>query len=181
MVIAAVAVVCGLYAFTRSIYYAERGQTKSVLAEVKGISTVQLRAYIDVVEEVYSSSFTIDGQPDSIITIGSVSHYEDNGSFHVNRLGKWQFRTFGRRHAGAYEASTGKPVESDYKGFHIALGPNGPYKDLIPFEVNSLQDLVDHYGELVDLFETWPREAKPGTVVLDDGTTQYFYVVEDSK
>jgi hypothetical protein len=50
---------------------------------------------------------------------------------------------------------------------------------LIPFEINTLQDVVDHYAELVRLFETWPREAEPGTVTLEDGTTQYFYVIED--
>lgn len=80
---------------------------------------------------------------------------------------------------GAYIAATGDPVESKYSGGYIALGPGSPYSELIPFKVNTLQDVVDHYEDLVDLFETWPGESKPGTVKLEDGSTQYYYVVEE--
>jgi hypothetical protein len=80
---------------------------------------------------------------------------------------------------GAHVEATGEPVESEYFGGHIELGPGSPYNDLIPFELNTLQDLVDHYQDLVDACETWPREAQPGAVTLDDGSTQYYYVVED--
>lgn len=75
--------------------------------------------------------------------------------------------------------STGEPIESNYIAGHLELGPASPYSDLIPFEVNTLQDVVDQYAEIVDLLETWPREAKPGSVKLEDGTTQYFYVIEE--
>lgn len=50
---------------------------------------------------------------------------------------------------------------------------------VIPFEIKTIQDVVDHYQELVDLFESWPRETEPGTVTLEDGTTQYYDVVEE--
>ena len=80
---------------------------------------------------------------------------------------------------GAYIAATGDPVESEYSGGYMVLGPGSPYSELIPFEVNTLQDVVDHYEDFVDLFETWPRESKPGTVKLEDGSTQHYYVVEE--
>jgi hypothetical protein len=183
IIVAAVAVLCALYVAARNlskaVYYAQRRQAESVLAEIKGISDIKLHSHVDIVEEVNSSRFSVDGQPNSIIAIGGLGHYEDEGKFAVNRIGKWQFRTFGRRYGGAYNASTGQPVESDYFGWHIQLGTASPYGDLIPFEINTLQDVVDHYAELVRLFETWPREAEPGTVTLEDGTTQYFYVIED--
>lgn len=180
-IVAGAAVVCALYVAARNLYFAERHQTESALAEVRGISDIQLHSYMDTVEEVNGSRFSVDGLKNSVIKIGSLSHYGDKRRFSLNQIGKWTFRTSGRRHMGAYQASTGAPVESDYIGWHVELGPNSPYNELIPFEINTLQDVVDHYQELVDLFETWPREANPGTVTLEDGTTQFFYVVRESE
>jgi hypothetical protein len=104
IVVAAVAVLCALYVAARNlskaVYYAQRRQAESVLAEIKGISDIKLHSHVDIVEEVNSSRFSVDGQPNSIIAIGGLGHYEDEGKFAVNRIGKWQFRTFGRRYGG---------------------------------------------------------------------------------
>jgi hypothetical protein len=172
---------CVLFVFARSTYYSERRQTESVLATIKGISNISLHSHIDVTEEVNSSSFSVDGHPGSIVRLGGLCSYSDEGRFMVSQVGKWGFRISGRGYTGVYEAETGEPVESDYSGFHIAFGVDSPYQAMVPFEVNTLQDVVDHYDELVNLFETWPREAEPGTVTLEDGTTQYFYVIEEGE
>jgi hypothetical protein len=174
-------VICLLFIVGRDTYYSERRQTESALATIKGISNIKLHSCVDVIEEVNSSSFSVDSHPGSIIRIGGLCHYADKGQFSVSRIGKWAFKISGRHFGGAYKASTGEPVESDYLGFHIILGVDSPYRKLIPFEVNTLQDLVDHYQDLVDLFETWPRETEPGKVTLEDGTTQYYYVVEEGE
>lgn len=120
----------------------------------------------------------MDAYPDSVIAIAGLGDYHHEGHFFVGQIGKWRFRTFGRRHVGAYQEETGEPVESDYRGFHIQLGPTSPYRSLLPFDVATLQDVVDHYAELLVLLETWPLEAAPGTVTLEDGTTQFFYLIE---
>jgi len=39
--------------------------------------------------------------------------------------------------------------------------------------------VVDHYRELVELLEAWPREAEPVALTLEDGTTQQFFVVKE--
>ncbi len=178
---AAVAVVCALYVSARNYYYAERRHAELVLAEVSGISNVKLHSYVDVVEEVASTSFSVDGQADSVVAVAGLGNYKNDRSISVSSLGKWRFRVFGQRHVGAYSVDTGKPVVSQYLGCHIQLGPASPYKDLLPFEVSKLQDVVDHYAELEELFEHWPRAAKPGSVILEDGTTQFFYVVEEGQ
>ena len=169
-----------LFVAGRNTFYSERRQTEAVLAAVQGISNIELHSYIDITEEVNASCFSVKSHPGSVVGVGGLCSYADEGRFALSRIGKWAFRTSGRRYGGAYVAATGEPVESDYFGYHLALGVGSPYHALIPFEVNTLQDVVDHYQELVDLFETWPREADPGTVTLEDGTTQFFYVVEES-
>jgi hypothetical protein len=181
LVIAFAAVVCALLVAARNTYYSERHQTESALAEVQGISNVKLHSYIDITEEINSSSFSVDGHPGSIVVLGGLTQYADEGRFSVSRLGKWTFRVSGRGNLGAFRSDTGEPVESDYFGFSIELGHKSPYNNLFPFELNTLQDLADHYAELVDLFETWPREAEPGTVILDDGISEQFFVVEETK
>jgi hypothetical protein len=180
LVVVIVAVICGLFVAARNQYYAERLQVQSILAEVNRISDVTLHSHVDVMEEVNSTSIAIQGVPESIVTFGGFAHYEGDSRFSVARIGKWRFRVSGRRHSGVYSQATGEPVESDYIGGNIGLGPRSPYQDLIPFKVSTIQDVVDHYEDFVDLLETWPRESAPGAVTLDDGTTQYFYVIEDS-
>lgn len=179
--IVGVAFMCSLFVVGRDTYYSERRQTEAVLATIQGISNIELHSCIDITEEVNASKFSVDSHPGSIIIVGGLCNYAAKGKFAVSQIGKWKFRNSGRRHCGAYLAATGEPVESNYLGCHIALGVDSPYRELFPFEVNTLQDVVDHYQEIVDLFETWPREAEPGTVTLKDGTTQYFYVVEESE
>ncbi|MCA9195028.1 MAG: hypothetical protein KDB03_24820 [Planctomycetales bacterium] len=181
LVVTVVAVVCAILAYARRVYYADRWQANSMLADVKGISNIQLHSHTEVVEEVHSSSFAVEGHPHSIIEIGGLGQYQSERRFSLTRIGKWTFRVSGCGHIGVSVAATGEAVESDYFGGAIELGPDSPYKKLFPFEVESLQDVVDHYPELIILFETWPREDEPGQVMLEDGTTQSFYVVEETR
>ncbi len=174
----AIALVCALLVYARNLYNAERREAQAVLEEVEGIAFT-IDTFHDVVEAVSRVNVSVDKHPDSHIELGGLANYQSHGQFSLGRLGKWRFVICGRRYAGAYQAATGEPVESNYSGGHIVLGPKSPYNELLPFEVHTLQDLVDHYAELVNLFETWPREAEPGTVRLADGSTQYFYVVEN--
>ena len=178
LLMSVVGLVCATYVLARRIYFGDRIQAQNILGQVQHIHSIQIHGHDDVVEEVNRSSFSVDGYPDSIVVIGGLSHYEHERCFSISQIGKWRFRVYGCRHNGAYRADTGEPVESFYIGFNLTLGPNSPYQHLLPFEVHSLDDLVDHYVELIELFESWPREAKPGTVVLDDGTTQYYHVVD---
>lgn len=176
---AAVGVACSLYLYARNFYYAERRETQAVLRDVKGIA-YEITTFADDVEEVARVNITLDEHPDSHIAISGLGKYRSDRRFGISRIGKWRFVIYGRHYAGAYLEATGEPVESDYLGGHIELGPYSPYNKIIPFKVHTLHDLVEHYQELVDLFETWPREAEPGTLTLEDGSPQYFYVVEDA-
>jgi hypothetical protein len=179
IVVTIVAVACIMYVTALNYYYSDRHHAKSVLAQVQGISNVKLLSHIDVVEEVNGCSFSVDGQPGSMISVSGLRAYVDQGSFSVSKIGKWRFQIFGKRHMGNFLESTGEPIESNYVSGHLELGPASPYRDLFPFEVNTLQDVVNHYPDFVDLLESWPRKDKPGSVKLEDGTTQFFYVIEE--
>lgn len=73
-----------------------------------------------------------------------------------------EIKSLGCRVMGATDSETGKPVESKYLSSHIEFGRQSPYNALIPFEFKTLQDVVDHYQDLVELFDSWQSESKPG-------------------
>jgi hypothetical protein len=173
-----IAVMCVLYVAARNRYYADRIQVQSILAGVQGISDIKLHPHFDVVEEVNHISVTVENIPDSMITFGGLADYGEAGRFSVGRIGKWQFRISGRRHGLVFDSETGESIESSYFSGHITFGRGSPYNKLLPFEINTVQDLVDHYEDLVQVLANWPRETKPGSVVLDDGSTQFYSVRE---
>ena len=179
IVVAGVCVLCSLYVAARHAYYSERRDNMAALTSLKGVSIESIHSHIDVVEEVGSTSISVKAHPGSSIVTGNLQNYLATGRFNVRRIGKWCFSVNGNRHCGAYKIATGEPVESDYFGSSIQLGPGGPYEEIIPVPTASLQDVVDHYQELVEFFESWPRKNAPGEVTLEDGSIQYYYVRED--
>ena len=175
-----IALICGVISFAYRMYYAERYAVESFLKKIDGIG-YSISTYEDVMEEVANVTITVDGIPDSTIVLVGLSEYESNGCFAITQIGKWRFVTTGTRFLGAHDSTTGEPVKSNYWGGHIAMDPNSPYKEIIPFPINTVQDLVDNYEDLVDYFDTWPRESEPGQVILDDGSIQKYYVLDVGK
>lgn len=175
-----VAIICGVISFASRMYYAERYAVQAILKKVDGIG-YSIDTFEDVLEEVAKVTITVDGIPDSRIVLVGLTEYESNGSFAITQLGKWRFVTTGSRFLGAVDSATGEPVKSNYWGGHIAVDPHSPYKEIIPFPINTVQDIVDHYQELVGYFDKWPRESEPGHVILDDGSVQKYYVLDTGK
>ncbi|XZE17669.1 hypothetical protein SH449x_002944 [Pirellulaceae bacterium SH449] len=82
-----------MFVTARNNYYAERFQTESALAKIKGISNIKLHSYNDVTEEIRSSSFSIDSQPGSIVQLGGLVKYADEGRFSIHRIPRWRIVT----------------------------------------------------------------------------------------
>lgn len=172
-----VAIICGVISFASRMYYAERYAVQAILKKVDGIG-YSINTFEDVTEEVANVTITVDSVPDSKIVLVGLSEYESNGCFAITQIGKWRFVTTGSRFLGAVDSVTGKPEKSNYWGGHLAINPNSPYKEIIPFPINTVQDIVDHYEELVEFFDSWPRESNPGRVILEDGSVQKYYVLD---
>ena len=175
-----VAMLCGLISFAYRMYFAERYAVESYLKKIDGIG-YSISTHEDVIEEVASVTITLKDLPDSRIVVYGLATYESTGAFALGEIGKWRLVIQGRRFLGATDSSTGEPVESNYWGGCIQLGADNPYEKIIPYPTNTLQDIIDHYEELVDYFDTWPRESEPGRVVLEDGSVQKYYVLDTGK
>nr|MCU0720530.1 hypothetical protein [Pirellula sp.] len=175
-----VAIICSLISFAYRMYYSERYAVESFLKEIDGIG-YSISTHEDFIEEVASVTITLKDLPDSRIVVYGLATYESRGAFALGEIGKWRFVIQGRRFLGATDSSTGEPVESNYWGGCIQLGADNPYEKIIPYPTHTLQDIIDHYEELVDYLDTWPRESDPGQVILEDGSVQKYYVLDTGK
>lgn len=169
-----------LFVAGQNFYYHERNQIQNLLLDVDGICDISLNGFEEEFgESVATTSFSLKDHPDSCPQIAGLENYESTRQFHLAQIGPWQFVVAGRRHLGAVVAATGEPVETDCIGGSIEIGGNSPYMELIPYNVTTLEGLIDNYDNLATMFASWPRDSNPGQVTLDDGTKQYFYVVRD--
>ena len=175
-----VALVSGAISLANRAYYAERYRVRSILNKIDGIDYTML-SHEDIFEKIGSVTITIDSIPDSQIVLLGLARYGKSGRFAISQIGKWRFVIQGTTYLGATDAKTGEPVKSNYWGGYIDAGRKGPYRDLIPYPTDTLQDIIDHYEELVEHFDSWPRESDPGRVVLDDGSLQKYYVISNTK
>lgn len=160
-------------------FRSERTRVERLLAKIDGVCDIELSARPGITERIRSVKFSVENDPNNVIGTYGLSRYDETGRFFIYRIGKWKFIAKGVRHSGVYNARTGKYVESQYLRGSLEFGMHSPYAGLLPFSIETVEDIVEHYPRLVEELEKWPRESEPGEVVLADGTTQYFYVVED--
>ncbi|XZE22013.1 hypothetical protein SH449x_001929 [Pirellulaceae bacterium SH449] len=171
------AVLCGAFAWGWQAYYSERHAVLAVLNKIKGISYT-LDTVADVSEKVTKATIAIDGIPDSQFVVVGLPQYAANGRFAISQIGRWRFVVSGLAYLGAEDSETGEPIQSSYLVGYLTLGTNSPYQEMIPFPVNTLQDLINHYQQFVTLLESWPIESAPGRVFLDDGSAQSYFVFD---
>jgi hypothetical protein len=171
------AALCGAFAWGWQAYYSERHAALAVLSKIKGISYT-LDTVADVSERVTKATITIDGIPDSQVVVVGLPQYATSGRFAISQIGRWRFVVSGLAYLGAKDSETGEPIQSGYLAGYLTLGKNSPYRDVIPFPINTPQDLINHYQEFVNLLESWPIESAPGRVFLEDGSVQSYFVFD---
>ena len=84
--------------------------------------------------------------------------FAGNNKFLVARVGRWA--PYVEREKGELRYVAGCPASVD-------IAPGSPFLELVPFKLRSVRDVVDHYGELERMIQSWP--AKPVRVAAADG------------
>ena len=62
--------------------------------------------------------------------------------------------------------------------YGIDVGPEGPFARLFPFELSSVQDVLDRYDEIRAELARWPVQPEYASFTDEQGT-RYFYAVKD--
>ena len=65
---------------------------------------------------------------------------------------------------------------NDYSaGGCIDIGPESPLKSILPFTVRNLQELIDRYDELEQIFDNWPRYPDVRQLEMSATRTMTYY------
>lgn len=149
-------------------YYQDRDRLLSDFQAMNQLSGVVIEGFewegiwcLDTVR------FSIPGKPHSLVVFSPGNEYvryeydTPLDTCMLYQIGPCRFREF-RKYASGEAFS-----ELDA----IYVGPRGAYQKLVPFEINSIRDIVEHYDELVTFFENeWPSKESPGE--LDVGESR---------
>ncbi|TWT38347.1 MFS transporter [Blastopirellula retiformator] len=154
--------------------YTRRNEIRANLARMNSISGTRVLGPIigryDGEEYVpHEIEFSLSGRPDTLVKIFADERLRTCDSDEplrkvvLHQVGRVRFR------ATVDSSQMDYPIEV----MGINVGPNGLFADQFPFPLRSIDDFVDHYDELVKIFETWPREDQPGRFAYEIDGVEY--------
>ena len=149
----------------RAIYYAERNSVEAALAKVDSIENIQLNAFHDdILEEVVNASFSIRDRPNSNLSVHNLECFSDG--LRLGRIGNFQlWRTGLMELAGRTKTS------------FIQSGIDLPHlQELLGKRIESVDDLVEDYDEILELVESFPTKAGEATYTYNG--TSYSYLMQ---
>lgn len=158
--VAGVALALGTVKFLLVAFYEERDRLRSLLDQVDGITDIQILGHDVMPYEVHAAQFAIIGRPDAVVVLDEPSHNLVHGSGHIEirNLGPWDFHTATYGRLGVVKTKTREPVKSLGYSSSVDVGTAGEFADRLPVKIRDVQDLVDHYDDLVRFFGTWPDD-----------------------
>lgn len=164
-------VIMGFVKASHVPYYERRDAFLRNLEPMDEISNVVVDGF-DSEESWYPSqiSFSIAGRPDTLLVIypqhelKSCRINEPIKRLYVFQLGPYRFS--GHVETVEQDGRTSKSNPSS-----IELGTDGVFRDQLPCQIDSIQDLIEHYDELIVFFnEEWPRANDPGHLEVERET-----------
>lgn len=160
-------------------YYQERIRIADVIAQTPEIQSASYHGFDDFpIENIVVTEIELRERPDANLRLCRLEDHE-NGSFrhlHVQQIGKLNFCVGGFRDSDAPDKKTGKPVKRAFWWSDVDIGPDSKLKDILPFTVSTLDELIERYDEIIAYFETWPSPENRGTIRLSDGSELYYYI-----
>lgn len=180
-----VASIAGLYKAGQRAFYYNRDQVLASFQRMPAIESVVVHGRPDPdlfefwVEEI---EFSLVGRPETRIRLAanySLRHCKSDQPLEqltIEQIGPWTFDGYGQEPVAGYDPAK---VTAPFTIDALTLGEEGRMQALLPWKIESVDDLVSHYDELVELLETWPRREKPGHWE-QDGVSFDYWVEENS-
>ena len=181
IVTAVAAVFCTVPVLWRGCYYNERNNIARLLARYPEIQHVSYGGFPDeFTENVVVTTIALRDRDNAILKLCGLENHNDGSFRHlrIQRIGDWTFVVGGYGHSGVTKIATGEPVKSHFLTANVDIGPDSEFKDILPFTVSTLDELLERYDELVAYFETWPTKDNHGTLMFSDGIERYYYSIK---
>lgn len=146
---------------------------KAVVEEFKKMPNIEIISISqDNEDKIVSASIQVKGKG----IIGMVDLHDSSFRYYpnlfINRIASWKITSACYRQR-QYVGST---------SFNI--GSAGKESIFFPFKMNSVQDVIDHYDEIMTLIQTWPKNIDdprmPGIKnKVTEGDTNCYFSVKD--
>lgn len=157
--------------------YSTRDEYAANLARMDSISNVKLLGgtifrYEKEVFAVQEIQFSLAGRPDTLMIIvadeqlRTCDSHEPLSRVVLHQVGGMRFR------ATVESSQLQRPDEVA----GINVGPQGVFAEHFPFPLRSIDDIVDHYDEIVAILKTWPRQDQPGELTWEGRHAKYWAI-----
>lgn len=178
--VAVVALLCKLSDLWHAIYFEERIKIAELIQQTPAVRSAEYVFDADITENIIVTRIELRERPDAILKLCRLEGHE-NGSFrhlYVQQIGHLTFVFGGYRVSDRPDSKTGEPVKSRFWRGDVDIGPDSMLRDVLPFTVSTLDELIARYDELIAYFETWPTSGNRGTIRSPDGSERYYYVIK---
>lgn len=159
--------------YLTAVDHSERLQYLANLQQMDGIADVQIHG--DETSRRFAVrriQFSLANRPETLVEIyashslRSCRSNDRQSHLTFTRIGPWRITA---------QAKV-KNMARTWDALGIETGTAGKFRDKFPFAVESIDDVVQRYDEIVAILESWPRESEPGR--WEDEHIQIDYWVE---
>lgn len=165
-------------AIWHEIYYQERIKIDELIKQTPAVRSAEYLFDTDITENIIVTVIELRDRPDATLRLCRLEDHE-NGSFrhlYVSQIGDLILFVGGYRDSDRPKKENGEPAMWDFAQPSVDIGPDSEFKDILPFTVSTLDELIERYDAIIAYFETWPTSDNRGTIRLPGGDELQYYV-----
>lgn len=166
------------YTFMGPGRYSEAEWFKEQLAEVPGVTHVEVYGHDDVGYEINGFALEVEGH--GTLHLGGLEHPSSDPleKIHIYSIGDREVTYVMEGFIGTYNGRTGAPTRSTGFGNGFTVGTKGAHAHLFPFPLHSVADVVERYDDICAVISAWPVQPDYAKLVDGDGV-RWFYALAD--
>lgn len=157
-------------------YYAEMNAVREHLEGIPGVEILGLDGVEDITIEHISARINVAGKGELTLFNLNEDSFHHSESLFLRSIGQYDLRVQGEGYVGVHESATGMPVRSQFYGGDADIGPAGEFASLFPFEIATVQTVVERYDDILRIIAAWPEESNKAHFRDKAGTDYYYYV-----
>ncbi|MBI2437639.1 MAG: hypothetical protein HYV36_02340 [Lentisphaerae bacterium] len=165
---------------TKAGYWFQRQPIKRGFESIPGCTLISITGNEDVTLEHITAKVELEGKGTLILSELGPESFRQTGEMRLHQIGNIEMRqhSYGYGSAGLYITKAGKPKKfHGYAGW-IDIGTQGPYADILPVKIQKVQDVIQHFDQILATLSKWPKEPEKLTVTAKDGTLYEASIVD---
>ncbi len=168
------------YTFMGPGRYLEAARFKEHLAQLPGVTHVEVFGHDDIGYEI--SGFALEVAGHGTLHLGMLSHPDPDPleKIHIYRIGDPEVLFTMEGPIGVGHGRTGAPLRSTGHGNGFTVGTKGAHTHLFPFRLHSVADVVERFDDILAVISTWPVQPQYAQFVDSEGV-RWFYALADPK